>query len=65
MNLYCVDIVHFLHFRHVKGRVLVALADGTVAIFHRDTGLVSLCVLFLFTLCVVMYLDLCIDVFLL
>ena len=23
-------------FRHVKGRVLAALADGTVAIFHRD-----------------------------
>ena len=24
--------------RHVKGRVLVALADGTVAIFHRTAG---------------------------
>jgi len=24
--------------RHVKGRVLVALADGTVAIFHRASG---------------------------
>lgn len=23
---------------HVKGRVLVALADGTVAIFHRASG---------------------------
>jgi hypothetical protein len=22
--------------RHVRGRVLAALADGTVAIFHRD-----------------------------
>ena len=22
----------------MKGRVLAALADGTVAIFHRDTG---------------------------
>ncbi|KAL4230890.1 MAP-kinase scaffold [Mactra antiquata] len=26
-----------LNIEHVKGRVLVALADGTVAIFHRDT----------------------------
>uniref|UniRef100_A0A3Q3GH73 Mitogen-activated protein kinase 8 interacting protein 3 n=1 Tax=Labrus bergylta TaxID=56723 RepID=A0A3Q3GH73_9LABR len=26
----------FLDFRHVKGRVLVALADGTLAIFHRS-----------------------------
>lgn len=26
------------HYRHVKGRVLVALADGTIAIFHRGTG---------------------------
>ncbi|XP_060567901.1 C-Jun-amino-terminal kinase-interacting protein 4-like, partial [Ruditapes philippinarum] len=26
-----------LNIVHVKGRVLVALADGTVAIFHRDT----------------------------
>lgn len=25
-------------FRHVKGRVLVALADGTLAIFHRGEG---------------------------
>lgn len=24
--------------RHVKGRVLVALADGTLAIFHRSEG---------------------------
>lgn len=24
--------------RHVKGRVLVALADGTIAIFHRAIG---------------------------
>lgn len=24
--------------RHVKGRVLVALADGTIAIFHRGAG---------------------------
>ena len=24
--------------RHVKGRVLVALADGTLAIFHRGEG---------------------------
>lgn len=24
--------------RHVKGRVLVALADGTLAIFHRGVG---------------------------
>lgn len=24
--------------RHVKGRVLVALADGTLAIFHRGLG---------------------------
>ena len=28
----------FVAFRHVKGRVMVALADGTVAIFHRDLG---------------------------
>lgn len=28
-----------LCFRHVKGRVLVALADGTLAIFHRAEGL--------------------------
>lgn len=26
------------HCRHVKGRVLVALADGTLAIFHRGEG---------------------------
>lgn len=26
------------HSRHVKGRVLVALADGTLAIFHRGEG---------------------------
>lgn len=25
-------------YRHVKGRVLVALADGTIAIFHRGLG---------------------------
>lgn len=25
-------------YRHVKGRVLVALADGTLAIFHRGAG---------------------------
>lgn len=25
--------------RHVKGRVLVALADGTLAIFHRAEGI--------------------------
>lgn len=28
----------FRYFRHVKGRVLVALADGTLAIFHRGEG---------------------------
>lgn len=28
----------FCYFRHVKGRVLVALADGTLAIFHRGEG---------------------------
>lgn len=28
--------------RHVKGRVLVALADGTLAIFHRSEGTDSL-----------------------
>lgn len=28
----------FCDFRHVKGRVLVALADGTLAIFHRGEG---------------------------
>ena len=29
---------NFLYFSsHVKGRVLAALADGTVAIFHRDS----------------------------
>lgn len=27
--------------RHVKGRVLVALADGTLAIFHRSEGIWS------------------------
>lgn len=27
------------NFRHVKGRVLVALADGTLAIFHRSEGI--------------------------
>jgi len=27
----------FFH-RHVKGIVLVALADGTLAIFHRGVG---------------------------
>ncbi len=25
-------------FRHIKGRVMVALADGSVAVFHRATG---------------------------
>lgn len=28
----------FLSVRHVKGRVLVGLADGTLAIFHRGVG---------------------------
>lgn len=31
-------------FRHVKGRVLVALADGTLAIFHRSEGVCILTV---------------------
>lgn len=29
--------------RHLKGRVLVALADGTLAIFHRGVGKMSRC----------------------
>lgn len=29
---------HFCFHSHVKGRVLVALADGTLAIFHRGLG---------------------------
>lgn len=28
----------FLSHRHVKGRVLVGLSDGTLAIFHRGVG---------------------------
>lgn len=32
------DLTSSLVNRHVKGRVLVALADGTIAIFHRATG---------------------------
>lgn len=28
----------FLAHRHVKGRVLVGLSDGTLAIFHRGVG---------------------------
>jgi hypothetical protein len=27
--------------RHIKGRVLAALADGTVAVFHRAEGMLS------------------------
>lgn len=30
--------LHPCNCRHVKGRVLVALADGTLAIFHRSEG---------------------------
>lgn len=43
---------HFISvtcFRHVKGRVFVALADGTVAIFHRAAGQYSLGVLNFFS----------------
>lgn len=32
------DLTSPLSNRHVKGRVLVALADGTIAIFHRAVG---------------------------
>ena len=32
--------------RHVKGRVLVALADGTLAIFHRSEGIWNFTYLF-------------------
>ncbi len=28
---------HFARFSHVKGRVLAALANGSVAIFHRSS----------------------------
>ncbi len=28
----------FVSYRHVKGRVLVGLSDGTLAIFHRGVG---------------------------
>ena len=31
-------LFYFSHFSHVKGRVLAALADGTVAIFQRDSS---------------------------
>lgn len=34
VNQSCLIFVN----RHVKGRVLVALADGTIAIFHRGIG---------------------------
>lgn len=34
-------IVLAFFYSHVKGRVLVALADGTISIFHRDTGIIS------------------------
>ena len=35
--LKIVYITFFYFSSHVKGRVLAALADGTVAIFHRDS----------------------------
>ena len=31
----------YLLYRHVRGKVLIALADGTVAIFRRKPGIVS------------------------
>lgn len=34
----CLSLFCFLMQSHVKGRVLVALADGTLAIFHRGVG---------------------------
>lgn len=34
-----IKIVLAFFYSHVKGRVLVALADGTISIFHRDTGI--------------------------
>lgn len=34
--------LHCVLFRHVKGRVLVALANGKVAIFHRALGKINL-----------------------
>lgn len=34
LKLFCL-----FFYSHVKGRVLVALADGTISIFHRDTGI--------------------------
>lgn len=34
--------VYVLNCRHVKGRVLVALADGTLAIFHRSEGIIAI-----------------------
>lgn len=34
----CNKSVFMSCYRHVKGRVLVALADGTLAIFHRGIG---------------------------
>lgn len=32
-------LIWLFFYSHVKGRVLVALADGTISIFHRDTGI--------------------------
>lgn len=40
-SFYCLDMVFenmILAYRHVKGRVLVGLSDGTLAIFHRGVG---------------------------
>ena len=37
-NKRFIYLVMIIFFSHVKGRVLVALADGTVAVFHRLQG---------------------------
>ena len=31
---FCIDLL-LIYFSHVRGRVMAALANGTVAIFHR------------------------------
>ena len=40
LSILCSCNLHIMPFfcRYVKARVLVALADGTVAIFHRASG---------------------------
>jgi hypothetical protein len=37
--------VNLINCRHIRGKVLIALADGTVAIFRRKPGMLTFCML--------------------